>query len=152
MPSYNTYHLTWVSLTLDLGISLHGCSSIAQLLLFTLDEVYLLIIAVPDLQRGIAPLSPPAPVQPTLLRLLLPAAGPGLGCRWLVPAAAHSLRLRVAPQGHHPCPRALGGFSLSLPLTSDAGCLLLAAPDLRCRVAPPGRPDLGHRVSPLSHH
>ena len=60
-------------------VSLHGCSSIAQLLLFTLDEVYLLIIAVPDLQRGIAPLSPPVPAQPQLLGLLLPAAAPGLG-------------------------------------------------------------------------
>ena len=41
MPSCNTYHLTWVSLTLDEG--------------------YLLTAALPDLQRGIAPLGPPAP-------------------------------------------------------------------------------------------
>ena len=53
MPSCNTYHLTWVSLTLDEG--------------------YLLTTAVPDLQRGIAPLDPPVPVQPPLLGLLLPA-------------------------------------------------------------------------------
>ena len=51
-------HLTWVSLTLA-GVSLHGCSSKAQPLLFTLDEGYLLTAAVPDLQRGIAPLGPP---------------------------------------------------------------------------------------------
>ena len=36
MPSYNTYHLTWVSLTLDEG--------------------YLLTAPLPDLQREIAPL------------------------------------------------------------------------------------------------
>ena len=36
MPSRNTYHLTWVSLTLD--------------------EWYLLTAALADLQRGIAPL------------------------------------------------------------------------------------------------
>ena len=125
MPSCNTYHLTWVSLTLDVGVSLHGCSSKAQPLLLTLDEGYLLTATVPDLQRGIAPLGPPVPAQPLLLGLLLPAAAPGLG-------------LRVAPQGHHPWPRAQCGFSRP-PLTSDVGCLLLAAPDLGCRVAPLGR-------------
>ena len=66
---------------------LHGCSSKAQPLLLTLDEGYLLTTATPDLQRGIAPLGPPAPGQPLLLGMLLPAAGPGLG-------------LGVAPQGH----------------------------------------------------
>ena len=60
------------------GVSLHGCSSKAQLLLLTLDEGYLLTTAVPDLQRGIAPLGPPVPAQPLLLGLHLPAAGPGL--------------------------------------------------------------------------
>ena len=49
------------------GVSLHGCSSKAQLLLLTLDEGYLLTTALPDLQRGIAPLGPPVPVQPRLL-------------------------------------------------------------------------------------
>ena len=47
MPTRNTYHLTWVSLTLDEG--------------------YLLTPAPPDLERGIAPLGPPALVQPLLL-------------------------------------------------------------------------------------
>ena len=43
------------------GFSLHGCSSKAQLpLLLTLDEGYLLTAAPPDLERGVAPLSPPA--------------------------------------------------------------------------------------------
>ena len=47
MPSCNTYHLTWVSLTLDVG--------------------YLLTAAPPDLERGVAPLGPPVPAQPPLL-------------------------------------------------------------------------------------
>ena len=42
MPSRNTYHLTWVSLTLDVEVSPHGCSSKAQSLLLTLDEGCLL--------------------------------------------------------------------------------------------------------------
>ena len=60
-------------------ISLHGCSSKAQPLLLTLDERYLLTTAIPDLQRGRAPLGPPVTAQPPLLWLLLLAAGPGLG-------------------------------------------------------------------------
>ena len=49
------------------GVSLHSCSSKAQLLLLTLDEGYLLTAALPDLERGVAPLSPPTPTQPPLL-------------------------------------------------------------------------------------
>ena len=49
------------------GVSLHGCSSQAQPLLLTLDEGYLLTATPPDLQRGVAPLGPPAPAQPLLL-------------------------------------------------------------------------------------
>ena len=49
------------------GVSLHGCSSKAQRLLLTLDEVYLLNAALPDLQCGIASLGLPAPAQPLLL-------------------------------------------------------------------------------------
>ena len=49
------------------GVSLHGCSSKAQPLPLTLDKGYLLTAALPDLQRGIAPLGPPAPAQPRLL-------------------------------------------------------------------------------------
>ena len=52
---------------LERGISLHGCPSKAQLLLLTLDEGYLLTAAPPDLERGVAPLGPPAPTQPLLL-------------------------------------------------------------------------------------
>ena len=59
------------------GVSLHGCSSKAQLLLLTLDEGYLLTTAPPDLEHGVAPLGPPAPLQPLLLgRGVAP-----LGCR-----------------------------------------------------------------------
>ena len=119
------------------GVSLHGCSSKAQPLLLTLDEGYLLTAAVPDLQRGIAPLSPPAPAQPLLLGMLLPATGPGLGSGWLFPAAALGLWLGVAPQGHCPWPGLRGGFSRP-PLTLDVGCLLPAVADLRRRIAPPG--------------
>ena len=61
------------------GVSLYGCSSKAQPQLLTLDERYLLTTAIPDLQRGIAPLGPPVPAQPPLLGLLLPATSPGLG-------------------------------------------------------------------------
>ena len=42
------------------GVSLHGCSSKVQPLLLTLEEGYLLTATLPDLQRGIAPLAPPA--------------------------------------------------------------------------------------------
>ena len=48
------------------GVSLHGYSSKAQPLLLTLEEGYLLTAAPPDLERGIAPLGPPAPAQPPL--------------------------------------------------------------------------------------
>ena len=117
------------------GVSLHGCSSKAQPLLLTLDEGYLLTATIPDLQRGIAPLGPPAAAQPPLLRMLLPATDLALGRGWLLPAAAHGLGLRVAPQGHRPWPQVRGGFSWA-PRTSDAGCL--SWPDLTRRVAPPG--------------
>ena len=49
------------------GVSLHAGSSKAQPLLLTLDEEYLLMAAPPDLERGVAPLCPPVPVQPPLL-------------------------------------------------------------------------------------
>ena len=127
-------------------VSLHGYSSKAQPLLLTLDEGYLLTAAVPDLQRGMAPLGPPVPAQPRLLGLLLPAASPGLRCGWLLPAAAPGLGLGVDPQGHCPWPWAWGGSSGSLPLALGVRWLLLAAPDLGCGVSPPSR----HLVMPNS--
>ena len=64
---------------LGCGVSVHGCSSKAQLLLLTLDEGYLLTAALPDLQRGIASLGSPAPVQPLLLGY---GVGPPSRCPW----------------------------------------------------------------------
>ena len=49
------------------GVSLHGCSSKAEPLLLTLEEGYLLMATPPDLERGVAPLSPSVPVQQLLL-------------------------------------------------------------------------------------
>ncbi|XDA70828.1 hypothetical protein R6Z07F_001190 [Ovis aries] len=98
---------------LGFGVSLHGCSSKAQLLLLTLDKGYLLTATPPDLERGIAPLDPPAPAQPLLL-----------GCG-------------VAPPGRHPWPPAWG--SSSRPLLSRLSLALIAAtPDLGRGVAPLG--------------
>ena len=49
------------------GVSLQGCSSKAQPLLLTLEEGHLLTATPPDIERGIAPLGPPVPLQPPLL-------------------------------------------------------------------------------------
>ena len=49
------------------GVSLHGCSSKVQPLLLTLHKGYLLTAAPPDLEHGLAPLGPSAPMQPPLL-------------------------------------------------------------------------------------
>ena len=96
------------------GVSLHGCSSKAQLLLLTFDEGYLLTAAVPDLQRGIARLGPLVPAQP-----------PSLGCSSWPPALASGV----------------GGSSGSPPLASGARCLFPAAAlGLRREVASPGHP------------
>ena len=72
LPSYLDFSY------LGRGVSLHGCSSKAQLLLLTLDKGYLLTAALSDLQLGMALLGPPAPAQ-------LPLLGHG-----------------VAPLSHHP--------------------------------------------------
>ena len=62
------YQLSYLGFSyLGRGVSLHGCFSKVQPLLLTLDEGYRLTTALPDLQRGIAPLGPPAPAQPWLL-------------------------------------------------------------------------------------
>ena len=45
------------------GVFLHGYSSKVRPLLLTLDAVYLLTAVPPDLECGVAPLSPPVPVQ-----------------------------------------------------------------------------------------
>ena len=70
-------------------------------MLLTLEEGYLLIAALPDLQCGIAPLGPPVPGQPQ-----------------------HG----VGPPSHCPLPRAWGAWGSSShppPLTSDVGYCML---------------------------
>ena len=88
LPSYLSFSY------LGRGVSLQGYSSKVQPLLLTLDEGYLLTTALPDLQRGIAPLGPPALAQP---RLLGHGVGPPGHCPW--PRAWGSV---VAPPTHHP--------------------------------------------------
>ena len=112
---------------LGCGVSLHSCSSKAQPLLLTLDEWYLLTAALPDLQRGIDPLGPPAPTQPLLL-------GHGVG-----------------PPGCHPWPRTWevwGSSSWPLPLTPD-WVAPLGGLCRRSLALSATAPDLGHGVTPL---
>ena len=54
MPSCNTYPLTWVSLTLDVGYLFTAAPAKRSRCSLTLDEGYLLTAALPDLQRGMA--------------------------------------------------------------------------------------------------
>ena len=89
MPSCNTYRLTWVSLTLGVGISSQLLQQSAAAAPYLGRGVFL-TTALPDLQRGIAPLGPPAPVQPRL-RVTPLVAAPGLGRGLLLPAAAPGL-------------------------------------------------------------
>ena len=101
-------HLPWVYYLgfsyLGRGVSLHGCSSKAQLLLLTLDEGYLLITALPDLQRRIAHLGPPAPAQSRLLGRGVGPLGrcPGLWRGVGLLATAPDLGRGVAPLGLTP--------------------------------------------------
>ena len=55
-----------VFLLLERGVSLHGWSMKVQPLQLTLDEVYLFTDTTPDLERGVASLVPPEPIQPPL--------------------------------------------------------------------------------------
>ena len=96
LPSYLDFSY------LECGLSLHSCSSKAQLLLLTLNEGCLLTTTIPDLQCGIAPLDPPVSAQPPLLGFLLLAGGPILERGWLLPAASPGLGFGVAPQCHTP--------------------------------------------------
>ena len=112
LPSYLNFSY------LGRGVSLHSCSSKAQLLLLTLDEGYLL--SPPFLTFNVG--------------LPLQAAAPGLGHRVAALGRCPGLWRGVAPSCCRPWPRAP-------PLASDAGWLLsTAAPDLRCGVALLGCP------------
>ena len=105
--------------------------------------------ALSDLQCGMAPLGPPAPIQPPLLGrgvappshwrylgmgLRLPVATLASGVGLLLLAAALGL-------GHLPWPLTWGGSSWVPPVASEAGWLLSAV-----------APDLGHGVAPLGHY
>ena len=68
------------------GVYFHRCSSKAQPLLLTLEEGYLFMATPPYLERGVVPLSPPAPHSSCSLELGL-----------LLSAAAPILRRVVAP-------------------------------------------------------
>ena len=86
-------------------------------MLLTLDEGYLLTAALPDLQRGRAPLGPPVPAQP---------------------------RLGVAPPGRPPPPRPqTWGSSSRGFLRSRSLALSATAPDLGRGLTPLGRRPLG---------
>ena len=65
MPSRNTYRLTWVSLTLHMGYLFTTAPAKHSHLPWM--RGILLTAALPDLERGVAPLSLPAPVQQPLL-------------------------------------------------------------------------------------
>ena len=73
------------------GVSLHRYFSKVQPLLLTLEEWYLLTAVPSDLERAVAPLGPPAPMQPRLL---------GRG---------------IVPPSHRPWPQTRGGSSWPLP-------------------------------------
>ena len=108
MPSCNTYRVTWVSLTLDVGYLFTAAPAKCS----RCSLPYFLTVAPPDLECGIAPLGPPAPMQP-LLR--------GRG---------------VAPPGRRPWPRVWSSSSWPPPLRYRV--LPASAPDLGRGVAPLG--------------
>ena len=93
LPSYLGFYF------LGHGVSLHGCSSKARLLLLTLDEEYLLTTTLPDLQRGMATLGPPACGQPPIL-------GHGVA----PPGHRPGLEHRVAPSSRQPWSGSAPGF------------------------------------------
>ena len=108
MPSRNTYHLTWVSLALDVG--------------------YLFTAAPAKRSRCSLPWTRVISSRPPLLIL---------NSALLHQAQQLLLGGGDAPLGRCPWPPACGSSSRPLPLTSGVGELLLGkAPDLGCVVAP----------------
>ena len=118
------------------GISSQRSSKVQPLLL-TLDEVYLLTAAPPNLGHGIAPLGPLAPAQPLLL-----------GCGVAPPSCSPWPQTGVSPLS---CSCAVAAWhSLPPTLTMDAirssGLLPFGH-----GVLPASAFDVGRGVAPLSH-
>ena len=87
LPSYLSFSY------LGHGVCLHSYSSKVQPLLLTLDEGYLLTANPSDLEGGVAPLGPPAPLQ-------LPLFGHGVapfGCLPLPQACGSSQGMLIVP-------------------------------------------------------
>ena len=82
IPSCNTYRLTWVSLTLDLGYLFVAAPAKHSHCSLPWSRGISLLATPPDLELGVAPLSPPASTQPTLL-------GHGMGSCILHPTKNH---------------------------------------------------------------
>ena len=97
MPSCNIYHLTWVSLTLDVGYlfvaSPAKCNHCS--LPWTRG-----ISSPPHPERGVAPLGPPAPTQPPLLGSGVAPLGHSCAVSLALSVAAPDLGRGVAPLGH----------------------------------------------------
>ena len=97
MASRNTYGLTWVSLTLDVGYLFTAAPAKRSRCSLLWTRGISSPLPLLTLNVGVAPFSSPAPVQPPFL---------GHG---------------VAPPGHCPWPRAWGSSSWLLPLASGGG-------------------------------
>ena len=65
--SCNTYRLTWVSLTLDVGYLFMAAPANCSRSSLPWMRGISSLAAPPDLERGVAPLGPLAPMQPLLL-------------------------------------------------------------------------------------
>ena len=63
----NTYHLTWVSLNLDVAYIFMAAPAKCSHCSLPWTRGYLLTATPPDLECGVAPLGPPVPTQPLLL-------------------------------------------------------------------------------------
>ena len=113
MPSCNTYHLTWLSLTLDMGNLFTAAPAKHSFCSLPWTRVISSPPPTPDLEHGLAPLGPPVPAQPQLL-------GGG-----------------VAPPGRCPWPRAWGSSCQPF-MCYRSLALSAAASDLGCGVTPLG--------------
>ena len=110
LPSYLCFSY------LGRGVSLHGCSSKAQPLLLTLDEGCLHTATIPDLQRGIAPLGPPVPVQQQYVNREHPDVQAGFrkgrGTRDQLPTSTVLLKKQESSRK-----TSISAYSLTKPLT-----------------------------------